>query len=292
MNILVVETETSVSQMLVDVVADPDISLLTATDGATAWDLFCHTKTPIDLVIAEQQLSRMTGLELLRSIKDDFPHTQVALVMDEPTVAQCKEAFKHGACDLLSKPLEAGALDLLVHRARQYSSENDELIGALNYTQEWIRMEIPSQIRLISRVVSHLRSRCQLLLEKHLISTHQFSLCLYESLSNAIIHGNLGIPSSVRKEDGTYQEYIEQHQMVDELVRKTVTVHCHLTADEITVHIEDQGNGFDTTKLPDPNDPQQLLSNSGRGLFIIQIFMSQVSWNPKGNAVTMTKVFK
>ncbi len=53
--------------------------------------------------------------------------------------------------------------------------------------------------------------------------------------------------------------------------------------------IEDQGRGFDFRTLPDPRDPENFFKNSGRGLLIIRIHMDEVSWNEKGNKITMRK---
>ena len=52
--------------------------------------------------------------------------------------------------------------------------------------------------------------------------------------------------------------------------------------------IEDQGAGFDVSKLPDFDDPESLMS-SGRGLLLIHSFMDVVEWNDKGNCIKMIK---
>jgi len=51
--------------------------------------------------------------------------------------------------------------------------------------------------------------------------------------------------------------------------------------------VEDEGEGFDFLSLPDPNDTTTLLEVSGRGLIIIRLTMKEVSWNERGNRITM-----
>ena len=53
--------------------------------------------------------------------------------------------------------------------------------------------------------------------------------------------------------------------------------------------VRDEGPGFDPNSLPDPTDPENLLKPSGRGIMLIRTFMDAVSFNEKGNEVTMVK---
>ena len=53
--------------------------------------------------------------------------------------------------------------------------------------------------------------------------------------------------------------------------------------------IRDEGPGFDVAKAleDDPTDPENLTRPSGRGLFLIRNFMSEVQFNAAGNEITM-----
>ena len=53
--------------------------------------------------------------------------------------------------------------------------------------------------------------------------------------------------------------------------------------------IRDEGEGFDVTSLPDPTDPENLVRASGRGVMLMQMFMSEVRYNDIGNEVRMIK---
>jgi serine/threonine-protein kinase RsbW len=105
------------------------------------------------------------------------------------------------------------------------------------------------------------------------LKAHQFCendifgirLALEEALINAIKHGN-------RMERGKQ-------------VRITYQVH----ADQFTVHIEDEGGGFNPNALPDPTAEENLERPCGRGVMLMRHFMSEVSFNDSGNSVTMCK---
>ncbi len=53
--------------------------------------------------------------------------------------------------------------------------------------------------------------------------------------------------------------------------------------------IRDAGPGFDLSALPDPTCLPNLEKSSGRGIFLMRIFMDRVAYNTFGNAVTLVK---
>ncbi|MEM8681572.1 MAG: ATP-binding protein, partial [Planctomycetota bacterium] len=53
--------------------------------------------------------------------------------------------------------------------------------------------------------------------------------------------------------------------------------------------IEDEGPGFDPTRLPDPTDPANLERVSGRGVLLMRTFMDEVEYSERGNRVILRK---
>lgn len=90
-------------------------------------------------------------------------------------------------------------------------------------------------------------------------------LCVEETVRNAIVHGNKS--NKNLPVDITY--------VIDE--------------DRIRISIEDKGEGFDVNSLPDPTNPKNLYKESGRGVYLIHKLMDKVSYNDKGNHVTIEK---
>lgn len=123
---------------------------------------------------------------------------------------------------------------------------------------------IPSQaddaIALITEMVDQLRQRQW---EEHdLFGIH---LALEEAIMNAIKHGNEGDPT------------------------KQVDIRCELSTDHFEITVEDQGDGFDRSEVPDPTDEDNLEKESGRGLMLMEFYMSEVQYNEVGNRVRMVK---
>ena len=94
-----------------------------------------------DLVLTDQKMANMSGLELLQAVHAINPETPVILITAFGTVETAVAALKQGALDYLTKPLN---LEELLHRIRQVSdryriiNENRELREVL---QERHRIE-------------------------------------------------------------------------------------------------------------------------------------------------------
>ncbi len=95
------------------------------------------------------------------------------------------------------------------------------------------------------------------------------TISVLEAVNNAIQHGN--------REDKS----------------KQVHIRVETTSGEITVSIQDEGEGFDLKSVPDPRSGENLLNTSGRGILIMKEFMDQVTFcvEKKGTLVEMTKRF-
>ena len=61
---------------------------------------------------------------------------------------------------------------------------------------------------------------------------------------------------------------------------KSVTVAVTVTQNNFAVSIKDQGPGFNPVNIPDPTQPENLLKDSGRGLFLMRVYSRSVTFNP------------
>jgi anti-sigma regulatory factor (Ser/Thr protein kinase) len=113
---------------------------------------------------------------------------------------------------------------------------------------------------------------------------------LYESLINAIEHGNLEMPASEREnQDSYYRRVLEERNRCAPFRSRHVRLTTHLTRSFAKFVVQDEGPGFDPSTLPDPTLPSNVGQTNGRGLFLIRTFMDEVTFNETGNVVTMVK---
>lgn len=89
---------------------------------------------------------------------------------------------------------------------------------------------------------------------------------LHEALANAIVHGNQEDP------------------------RKLVGVACRCTTDgEVSLTVQDEGQGFDTDAVVDPTTPENRLLPNGRGIYLMKALMDDVCFEQGGAVVCMHK---
>ena len=84
-------------------------------------------QAPPDLVITDLKMSGMSGLELLRKIRTDYPEILVILVTAFGTVENAVEAMKAGAYDYVTKPVNMDELRLIVSRGLEHLDLQEEV---------------------------------------------------------------------------------------------------------------------------------------------------------------------
>ena len=138
-HILVVDDEPVQREMIGGFLKKQGFEVIAADSAERALELFRHD--PFDLVLTDQKMAQMSGLELLQAVHAINPETPVILITAFGTIEAAVAALKQGAIDYLTKPLH---LDELLHRIQQVSdrhriiNENRELREAL---QERHRIE-------------------------------------------------------------------------------------------------------------------------------------------------------
>jgi serine/threonine-protein kinase RsbW len=86
-----------------------------------------------------------------------------------------------------------------------------------------------------------------------------------EAVNNAILHGNKLNPD------------------------KKVIIEIYLrNCSDLEIKVIDEGNGFSPSKVPDPTTPENIEQINGRGVFLMNHLADIISYNEKGNEVTMT----
>jgi serine/threonine-protein kinase RsbW len=98
---------------------------------------------------------------------------------------------------------------------------------------------------------------------------HKIAMSVRETMVNAVVHGN------------RYNAHKKVH----------VTV-SNGPEGRLEIKIADQGEGFELLDVPDPLAEENLLRNSGRGIFLMKAFMDEVQVRraqPEGTEVTLVK---
>ncbi|HUK39789.1 MAG TPA: sigma 54-interacting transcriptional regulator, partial [Candidatus Acidoferrales bacterium] len=95
-------------------------------------DLF--RQEPVELILTDQRMPNVSGLELLNAARAINPETHVMVVTPYGNIESAVEAMKAGASDYLTKPLNLEELRHRIERIRERCrlyAENRELREAL-----------------------------------------------------------------------------------------------------------------------------------------------------------------
>jgi serine/threonine-protein kinase RsbW len=97
-------------------------------------------------------------------------------------------------------------------------------------------------------------------------SEDAIELALTEALANAVVHGAKNDPSKI--------------------------VECDVACDEargVLIIVRDPGPGFDPAKIADPCQGENIYSNHGRGIYLINQLMDEVQFHKNGTEIHMLK---
>ena len=113
--VLVVDDDPSIRQTMEAIVRAAGMSPLTAATGEDA--ILLLRKSPVDVMLLDVQLPGMSGLDVLRLIREGHPDVGVIMVSVVKEIPIAVEAIKLGALDYLTKDFSPGELSARVSKS-------------------------------------------------------------------------------------------------------------------------------------------------------------------------------
>ncbi len=150
--ILVVDDEISVCKSIASALEDLNYEVDTALSGEEATDK--HNQNHYDVIVADLMMPDITGLELLKRVKQKFPDVQFILITGYPSIKTAVEAIKFGAFDYIPKPFTPDELRSLINRALQYYAKEKPILMPVpaNYycitDNSWAKIEKDGNVRI------------------------------------------------------------------------------------------------------------------------------------------------
>jgi len=148
--ILVVDDEKSMREILEIFLKNEGYSVSVANNGETAT---AEIKKDIyDLIITDMKMPKVSGLELLRNVKQIAPDSVVVIVTAFGTTESAVEAMKLGAYDYIQKPFQMDNIRLVVKNAL----EKKKLQQDVSILKEQLKIPSPENIIGESSVMKEL----------------------------------------------------------------------------------------------------------------------------------------
>ena len=261
--ILVVDDEEQMREIISQFLTKLGYQAVSASNGRDALATF--REQSFDLVLSDVRMPGLTGLQLLKAIKELSPKTPVVLISGYADIEIVVEALKAGAENFLPKPVKMNFLAKVVQQSLSLTALRPSRPVLLPYIQQTTQFQVPSQPEFVREMVHQLAlSAVAVGFAPHDIDNN-LKLVFYEAITNAMEHGNHWDPA------------------------RLVMVKAETSKDQIRVCIQDEGQGFDFANQPNPVEGEDILLERGRGIFLMRTIMDEVEFIPPGNQIHLVK---
>ena len=249
-----------------------------------------------DVIVTDLTMPSMDGLELVGSIREHYPHVPVILMTAYGSESLAVKALARGAASYVPKSQLADRLQDTLEEVLALASSDrshERLLRCLSETQ--FRFELENDTGLIDPLAD--------LIQQMLVGVHgadfserlQMGIAMKEALLNALFHGSLEISAdemlAVEGEllEGENESLVEKRRNEAPYRDRRIHVEVKINEEEARFVIRDEGPGFDVAAVPDPDRPGGLEPEEGRGLSLMRAFMDEVTFNDRGNEITMIR---
>ena len=125
--ILVVDDETSMRQLLEITLRKEGYRVTMAESGQKAVEAF--SKAAYDLVISDIKMPDMSGVDVLRAVKQSAPGTPVIMITAYSSAETAVEALRLGAYDYIAKPFKIDELKVTIRNALEKQQLTEEVVS-------------------------------------------------------------------------------------------------------------------------------------------------------------------
>lgn len=107
--ILFVEDDAEMVATYIDNFSSAEYEACAAQNGAEALKVL-HNSEPFDVIVADNYMPEMSGMDLLKTVQKEYPKLKVILVTAYGNWTDYVEAYKLGVAKFFDKPLKPGEL--------------------------------------------------------------------------------------------------------------------------------------------------------------------------------------
>ncbi len=256
-----------------------------------------HRSLP-EIVLTDMQMPEMDGLELVKSIRAEFPHVPVILMTGHGSETLAAQALQHGAASYVPKSQIAKLLvDSVRHVLELARGDNNfrRLIDQTKLTD--FQFELPNDPSLVEPLITLVQQMVAGMQICDAAGCLQIGVALEHAILNAMYHGNLELSSEeLRTEpkpigtppvDAETPSLLQRRLVSDPYQKRMVHVRALIGREEARLTVRDEGRGFDVQSCLNVSLSDD--ETAGRGLVLMWALMDKVIYNKTGNEVTLVK---
>jgi serine/threonine-protein kinase RsbW len=205
----------------------------------------------------------MDGLKFIVKSRELNPSIPIAVISGYSDAKNATFALTRGAFNFITKPFTIKDVENVIRkglRLRELSLGTNKLLQNVRNQTEIV---IPSFPHLLPSVTFYIVKECQWRGIDNDNILNNISVCTDELLTNALVHGNKTNPE------------------------KKISTTLNFDAQKFSLTVKDEGEGFDAKKYARQLQENQIDIPTRRGLFIVEYLMDEISFNKKGNEITV-----
>lgn len=132
--VLIIDDDKEVGAFVQETLSRLHLDVTVAKDGTQG--LRFLQETPFDLVITDMKMPRLTGIDVIKKIKEIAPQTLVLVVTAYGSIENAVEAMQLGAFHYLVKPFSPDMLEVIIGKAKEHLSlvQENQFLKSSPYT--------------------------------------------------------------------------------------------------------------------------------------------------------------
>jgi DNA-binding response OmpR family regulator len=273
-SVLVVDDEAPMRAFLEKALSQQGYQVVAVGDGKAAMEAI--ESRPFDAAVLDLLMPGVGGREILRRARELRPTMAVVVVTAYPSERTLVECMNEGAARFVVKPFTVEdlirGLATSIHERRKPSMAGAPDLTVQSGLRDWVEITAASRQEHLERLENFVDVLYGTRLDE--AAKEDIKIAISEIAANAMEWGN------------------RQDEM-----RRVKVSYC-LFPEEMVFKIEDEGEGFNPSTVPDPsgNPVAHVLERTrqgkrvgGYGLHIVRKVMDQVMYSDKGNVVIMSK---
>jgi FixJ family two-component response regulator len=248
----------------------------------------------LDILITDVRMPGMSGLELVKCVREVNSEIPIVILTGFGDMQLTLDALRSGATDYLSKPYDVMILKKSIDRIIKQKFRSLKYLETIKYlTKSNIHYSVKSEDVDVVSISSHIADFLHGLGYYNLTEKLNFGLALTEALINSNDHGNLELNSSLKESEfegeDEYTKFKMERLSIPKYAERTLEIDLVVSSEDAVIKITDEGNGFETSEHTevDPLDAFINENNHGRGIILMQLYVDKISYNDKGNEITL-----
>jgi CheY-like chemotaxis protein len=289
---LVVDDVATDRHLLSSLTRDRGFEVVQAVDGSSALET-ANAIRP-DVILLDIGLPDRSGLSVLAHLRDDHPFVPVVVVSVSEDARHVEEALNLGAVNFIRKPVKPHEFRFVLDRIFRSLERESDLHTVLKLVAvRQTSLSFPGRPAVLPKIVAYLGRELRNHYPGFRVPLPDIKLALYESLANAVEHGNLEIDyaakSAAMQDRGAFEKLVEERLADPRYGGRKVHVTVVYHPESVEYRIRDEGPGFDPSPYGEHQDLTDTSALHGRGLALIAHYMNDVEWNEAGNEIRMTR---